>query len=1217
MRILKIELQNINSLKSDTPICIDFENENFKDVGLFAITGATGAGKTTILDAITIALYHNVPRFKGTKASLTDVVSFGANDAFSRITFENNNTIYEAFWSIRLASNNGKLLKNPQEEVSLKNIMSKKIIASQKRAVITKVFEVTQLDYDQFLRSVLLAQGEFASFLTAKGPEKGKLLEQITGEEIYKKIGQAILDRKSKEENILKEIQAKINADDVLTEEQKIELTQKNKVLDAKILATEKEITASQYIENWYLKSKELQIQSVKLEQTTKEIEKNAENYKTEFQLLELDAKAAPFKELIENINRNEKSVNEKKYQLKELEKQLNLLKPEIEGFEKITVQQTSDLENANTNFTNWLPKFDTISKLENQINNELKHQQNSKEKLDEIDSEIKSLKSQQSKLSTQITDKEDIIKIDELYLNQHQYLEKVDLEISDWTKELTTLKATKKSLHTDVLFVAQKQKAIENANSELSKNKKILSEKLGAIEKTEKEINTISADLAKNNLNDLLIEERNLSKKINDWKQFRNLSEEIANKEKELETIESQQKDFNSKLETTQNKIKGFKTQIEAQEKSVVDAEKILDLEKSISKYEDDRKNLVEGKPCGLCGAVHHPYAEHIPVIELSKSEIEVEKRKQNLKSLIDKKTNTDKREVELTTSIANLQTQVLSIKTNIKSIKTKAQLLKIDCNLKEVSKITLEINSSSEKANAIAKEIKKVQKLQTQKDSLSNIIKEQSKFLEDLKTKEATLQEKIKNINIEIEAKEKIITDLKKSSSNLENSLNAKLSKFNYILPSVENTNSFIESTEKEIFKFNTTSKNVTNLKSEVQLLKNKLTTIEKQLETNSNNQKELKKNIAQSNTELSNLKKKRSEILPLEITAENKRKTLLDLSKNLNEKLDKSKIELQKLLDIKTKKEALKVENNKEQTTLKEAHITLQSSLLSQIKDSDFTTKQEIENALLSKEDKLKFTQYKEYIRDKKLRLQTLKETNSKAIEKLKSTKNFEISEEKIKIKLNDLKVTKDSFTAEKGEIKEAFRKDQEIKDRNKETYKKIDAQNKTLNIWKELFKIIGNSKDAFNTYVQRLTLQNLLQLANVHLYKLNKRYSLNMEENYKPKEELNFNLIDHYQTDQTRLVDTSSGGEKFIISLALALGLSDLSSKNVKIDSLFIDEGFGTLDSSTLETVISTLETLQSQGKKIGIISHVENLKERIPTQIQITKKSNGVSIVNTP
>ena len=122
MKILKIELQNINSLKSETPILIDFENEQFKDVGLFAITGSTGAGKTTILDAITIALYQNVPRFNNSKGALIDVVSHGANDAFSRVTFENDTVVYEAFWGMRLASKSGKKLSKPQEEVSLKNL---------------------------------------------------------------------------------------------------------------------------------------------------------------------------------------------------------------------------------------------------------------------------------------------------------------------------------------------------------------------------------------------------------------------------------------------------------------------------------------------------------------------------------------------------------------------------------------------------------------------------------------------------------------------------------------------------------------------------------------------------------------------------------------------------------------------------------------------------------------------------------------------------------------------------------------------------------------------------------------------------------------------------------------------------------------------------------------------------------------------------------------
>jgi len=191
MKIIKVELQNINSLKSDSPIVIEFETNDFKDVGLYAITGATGAGKTTILDAITIALYHNVPRFKNSRdKSLENVVSYGANKAHSRITFENDNEIYEAFWAIRLANKKGVKIKNPREEVSLKNLTTDTIITSnKKRDLVDAVEKVTQLDYTQFLRSVLLAQGEFASFLTAKGSEKGKLLEQITGEDIYKKIG--------------------------------------------------------------------------------------------------------------------------------------------------------------------------------------------------------------------------------------------------------------------------------------------------------------------------------------------------------------------------------------------------------------------------------------------------------------------------------------------------------------------------------------------------------------------------------------------------------------------------------------------------------------------------------------------------------------------------------------------------------------------------------------------------------------------------------------------------------------------------------------------------------------------------------------------------------------------------------------------------------------------------------------------------------------------
>ncbi|WP_026777489.1 AAA family ATPase [Polaribacter sp. Hel_I_88] len=1215
MKILKIELQNINSLKSDSPIVIDFENEHFKDVGLYAITGSTGAGKTTILDAITIALYHSVPRFNSTKATLLDVVSYGATDAFTRVTFENEKNIFEAYWGIRLASNTGKILKNPQEEVSLKNLTKSKNLASQKKNFIKNIIRVTQLDYDQFLRSVLLAQGEFASFLTAKGPEKGRLLEQITGEKIYKKIGLAISERKSIEENALKEIQSKINADDILSEEKKQELVKKDKELDAELVKSDKEIESIQLIVNWYSKAKELNIQTEKLAEDAKEIKTDLENHKTEFELLELNEKAAPFKEIIENLNRNEKNSFDKVQQLKILEEELKQREPIIKNLTEISKQQVLEIEKAEKTFSLWLPKFDLITKLDNQIKNELDNKEKTKKKLAELNSQIESSKKEQSNVSKDLTEIEAKIKIDEKYLTEHQYLEEVSKEISGWTKGLTTLKTNKESLNESLILISEKKKNIESTNTEFFKNKEILDKKSQEIETLDKEIHQLNNDLKKHNLSDLLSEEKKLSLKIADLKQFKNFSEEIVKEEKDLAEISIQHKTYSFELDTIKKEINLLKKEIEVQKKSVFDAEKILDLEKSIAKYEEDRKNLVDGKPCGLCGSEHHPFAENLEANGVSKSELELNKRKEQLKKLEESKSELDKIEVKLLTSIDNISKQIKSINEALKSIHQKAKTLQIDCELKDVTKIDFELKSTFNKLQSIEEKIKFTQNLQVKKDKISTVLKEQNESFDILKTKDATLKENIKNGSLEISEKKKLIDKNTEICNVLESNLTIKLSKFNFELPTIEQINSFIEKIEKSILTYITAQKNLEKLKNEITISHNNLTSIKKQLKTFIENQQEYLKNIKESESKIFQLKTERSNILPLHISVENKRENLQFISKQLIEKEEITSRKLQKYIDARNERETLKVENIKTQKTLKEELNVLQSSLENHLKNSDFTSKENIENALLAKDDVSIISKQKELIKEKQIKLNTLKETNQKAIESLNASKNFEIAEDDIKVSLQELKTKKDTLSAEKGEIKEAFRKDQEIKNRNQEIYKKIDEQTAVCTTWRDLYKIIGSSKEAFNVYVQRLTLKHLLDLANVHLFNLNKRYSLKMEQDYKPKEELNFNLIDHYQTDQARLVDTSSGGEKFIISLALALGLSDLASKNVKIDSLFIDEGFGTLDSNTLETVISTLETLQSQGKMIGIISHVENLKERIPTQIKITKKSNGISVVD--
>ncbi|ENG1232407.1 exonuclease subunit SbcC, partial [Salmonella enterica subsp. enterica serovar Newport] len=157
------------------------------------------------------------------------------------------------------------------------------------------------------------------------------------------------------------------------------------------------------------------------------------------------------------------------------------------------------------------------------------------------------------------------------------------------------------------------------------------------------------------------------------------------------------------------------------------------------------------------------------------------------------------------------------------------------------------------------------------------------------------------------------------------------------------------------------------------------------------------------------------------------------------------------------------------------------------------------------------------------------------------------------------------------------------------------------------WGYLNALIGSKEgDKFRKFAQGLTLDNLVWLANHQLTRLHGRYLLQR----KASDALELEVVDTWQADAVRDTRTLSGGESFLVSLALALALSDLVSHKTRIDSLFLDEGFGTLDSETLDAALDALDALNASGKTIGVISHVEAMKERIPVQIKV-KKINGL------
>ncbi|MDA7742371.1 AAA family ATPase, partial [Francisellaceae bacterium] len=236
-----------------------------------------------------------------------------------------------------------------------------------------------------------------------------------------------------------------------------------------------------------------------------------------------------------------------------------------------------------------------------------------------------------------------------------------------------------------------------------------------------------------------------------------------------------------------------------------------------------------------------------------------------------------------------------------------------------------------------------------------------------------------------------------------------------------------------------------------------------------------------------------------------------------------------------------------------------------------------------------------------RETRLAMETAKKLTDKTLEELEP--QFEEIEESLK-KLRDAV----------ADLKHKLSENRAAKERIKEKKSAIEDQKNECHRWEKLHGLIGSADGKkYRNFAQGLTFELMVSHANRQLEKMTDRYLLIRDE----RQPLELNVVDNYQAGEIRSSKNLSGGESFIVSLTLALGLSKMASQKVRVDSLFLDEGFGTLDEEALETALETLSGLQQDGKLIGIISHVSALKERISTQINITPVSGGRSSLSGP
>ncbi|MDR2762567.1 MAG: AAA family ATPase [Planctomycetaceae bacterium] len=1066
MKIKTIVFQNLNSL-------VDTSTINFPDNGIFAIVGPTGVGKTTILDAICLALYGKTPRLNKISKSSDDIMSKNTKFCFAEVEFEiDHNEKYIARWEHAKSKN--KTNKEPTHKLyHCSNNNEKELLNYKKTDVEKKISEIIGLNFSQFTRSILLAQGEFAQFLNSADKERADILERITGTEIYKKISIKIYEKFKIKESILKIQKEKINEIKILDQNELTSLNNELQNLDNEIKSLSQKQNLIINIIDHNKKLNEIQNESENIKRETESLN----NAESTF-LPEASKLAAA------------RNANEINYSYNNYITHKNILD---EIIKKIT--------DAQTNLPIEQNKLDEFNQNADNANNNY--------------NEIKTLHESNKKIANNARS--------------------LDQKISDLNANIKNLENNKK----------EKTQGIKTLEKELHKFSQQLAEILQdqTADSLQQKINEISITLDNTlNGNDI----SNLSDKRELLRDSIKKHELFLDSILKLESINADQTEIENQLQSLNNFIKQQENLIEESEEQKNLIEKYINelrekkqLHAIIASLDEHRSKLENGKPCPLCGSTEHPYAngenpkpesEEIQEIEIKNTEKKLKNTNQKIKNLYDELANNKRKKDSLEIKQNN----------NIESIAQIKNIFKVD-NINEIPT-----------KNSIQTEIKLAQ-------IAADEIKNQIDKTEKLNNEQKELREKQQNanvINIEIQRNNTLIKERKLDLETLEKEI--KIIKDEFNLKKDERIKIFGENNPDE------------NDKKFDDMLKNA-----------TKNQEE-KNNIALS-------------------------------QKN---KIENLTHQLETLLNDKQKRES---ETNNAKKIFDELRTAKGF-----YNESDFLKarlKPEILNELTSKENKFK---------EDRIRLNSRRDEN---IKKLKQLQESEISQsdnfrnkndadieslQKEKIELDE----KIKFNSEQiGGLKEKLNLNEIQNDDYKIKQKEFEQLQKEYNLWFKLNELIGSSDGAkYNKIVQKMTFQSLIIYANEQLAKITNRYRLihilakdkdKNNENTTGKE-LMFDVIDNYQGGVIRTIKNLSGGEIFIVSLSLALGLSSMLSERSRVDSLFLDEGFGTLDEQTLDVVLSSLEGLRQAGKQIGIISHVPMIRQRIASQIRVLPKGNGRS-----
>ena len=1129
MKFLQLEILNLASLDKQGGEVINFEEGALGESTIFSIVGPTGSGKSTLLDAICLALYNRAPRYprkKGDKNQNIEI--FGAADAsesnrlaptdsrniltrgkkegYSKLTFlANNGSIYRAEWHVRF-----QRVRYENAKTALYKITRNGEEITEEAADWNELPNIIGLDYDQFLRTVLIAQGSFANFLTAKENERYELLEKLIGcEETYTNIATEIKKAKDQATDAYNQMAASVEAvkQNLLNDEELIQLQEEiarlekaEKELDSQLQAISKDL-------QWF-EENDKQINQIATCQTDmKQAADAIKAMQAQILRLQLHDEVQPAVNLLQEVERQTQSIHEQEE---------NILKAEV----NIKSQESAIDESKKT-----------LASLKEAVS----QAQEQQEKALPVIAEARALKTKMEAAMPNLKEKKEAL---ELAQKENQTAQK-DVEENARNIQKWEAETEKANL------------ALKTTKEEIAKQKQVLHEATQAAEQAwETERNKTAGQNIEELQNSKAIADRKLQDVQQAIKVVAHLDAATAEKQKNEERILVLGK-RNAEIDEALGKLT-----IEALEKETQTLRNAYTLMVS-EKWEIHRANLTEGKPCPLCGSTTHPYHTDNKQFEEATTELsQLLKVKEDLlkqQQIQEKELSGERKQND--GEVQTLQKQQEKLSGEIASYEEewKALIAQYPKIPKAEAELKLLLPIYENKAKDASSKLSLFNKIQKEIERLTQLKDKAVKDEAAYESKASTILNKVQESTSTCATK---LAEQKALTINLTSQQKSKKEAYGKALQ-------IWNSAKKEMEEWQEKYKQILN-GEEPDAAEQRLTAAKDEATKAADKQNE---NINKLKAELANSK--------------GSHQTMLSQNKTMKENLQEKEKELDLWIE----------EYNKQ---LEEKSI-----------EPPFIDRNIIREMLHSAED------WNAIRREK--------DEKEKAV--ASTTALYQSAEKAHQQHLEHQPAqTRDALLAIQQEYQERSQRNELIAanarmQNHQEAVKQLGDKAEALNLvtqekddWTAITDAIGADGKTLRKIAQCYTLSFLIAHANQEIRKFNSRYELQQV-----KHSLGIRVIDHDRADDIRDTTSLSGGETFIVSLGLALGLSALSSRNISFENLFIDEGFGTLDPDTLATVIDSLAMLQSsQGKKVGVISHTDTMSERITTQIRIIKNGNSGS-----